>query len=336
MNLKAKAMLAASLALLICSAAAASASAESLSGNPAVRSASSNGSEFMNSLQKQASVWQDELASQPEFAAWNGATLKLEPLGPGGHSWIATLSDSSTGRPVGYMVVHAKPDGGFALGEYGAGDAPLFNTSSLEEGLDKAKLTITSRSKLYVSPAIAVWKLIDKSGKAYYADAGSGEILPIQDKQWTQGAAATALSDVSTADKQPASRNDIAFNFTQTKKTRIASTLLTRPSSVLPKTKIRKAILLKPDDPFRRLAWLANPAMTDSSKKSLLSLMDAGRKMDYSAELFDGAIRLIGQAHGYHNWSDGRSFGAFSIAGAEGTRYWPLEDAAAAGSFYPV
>ncbi|MCM3747202.1 hypothetical protein M3223_07520 [Paenibacillus pasadenensis] len=333
MNLKAKAIVAASLALLICTTAAAAANSDASPAQRSVRSASNQGSEFMNSLKKQAAAWQDELSAQPEFAAWSGAALKLEPLGPGGHSWLATVTDAGTGQSVGYMIVHAKPDGGFTLGEYGAGDAPLFETSRLEEGLRKANLTVAKRSKLYISPAVSVWRLTDAKGRNYYADASSGEVLPLHDNQWLMEAAGKAASAARLKAKNTGARHYVnASKYAHAKF--VAAQPLT--GSIMPKSKIRKAILLKPDDPFRRLAWLIEPALSDSSKQRLLSLMDAGRRIDYSAELYGGSIRLIGQAYGYHSWSDGRNFGAFSIAGAEGIRYWPLEEAAASGSFYPV
>ncbi|OXM16831.1 hypothetical protein [Paenibacillus herberti] len=330
MNFHTKAAFAAVLALLLCSVATTTASASSDTLSRSMVQATAPNSESMQLLKKQAAAWQEELSAQPEFASWRGASLALESLGPGGHSWMATVKEAGSGRPVGYMIVHAQENGGYVLGEYGAGDSPLFHSAKLKAGIRKAKLSsMKSISKLYLSPAAAVWQLTDANGKHSYADAWSGEILPINDVQWKQAA---SIWTAATEKVDYALHNDSASN--NSNKNHFAATTSISTSSPLPQ--LKQAVSLQGDDPLERLSWMLQPGLSKPTEQKLLTLLRSGKLLDYSAELYGDSVRLIGQAAGYHSWSDGRNYGAFVMAGSQGVRYWPLSDAAANGVFYPV
>lgn len=62
-------------------------------------------------------LWRNELAKQPEFREWKEADWRKEPLGPGMHGWIVVFSRNQ--QEIGYLIVSAKPEGGFVLTEYG-------------------------------------------------------------------------------------------------------------------------------------------------------------------------------------------------------------------------
>ncbi|SDR93867.1 hypothetical protein SAMN05444162_0385 [Paenibacillaceae bacterium GAS479] len=334
MNFHTKAAFAAVLALLICSTATTTASASDTTASPSRNSiqTAAPDSESLQLLKKQAAAWQEELSAQPEFASWKGASLAIESLGPGAHSWLATVKEAGSGRSVGYMIVHAQENGGYVLGEYGAGDSPLFDTARMKAGIRKAKLSsMESISKLYLSPAAAVWRLTDAKGKHFYADAWSGEILPIDDGQWKK-AASTWAATGETINYAPS--NDNASNKSNNSASNFAMNSST--STSLPLPQLKQVISLQADEPLERLSWLLQPGLTKPTEQKLLSLLRSGKLLDYSAELYGESVRLIGQAAGYHCWSDGQNYGAFTLSGSRGVRYWSLSDAAANGTFYPV
>src|SRR5690606_18888293 len=85
-------------------------------------------------VERHVRAWIAQLSAVRPFDAWKQVTTSIQPLGPGTHSWLATLK-SKDGQIVGYMVVHAAPDGTLHLGEYGIGPHPLFDAEALDKTL---------------------------------------------------------------------------------------------------------------------------------------------------------------------------------------------------------
>ncbi|PLT45450.1 hypothetical protein B8V81_3881 [Paenibacillus pasadenensis] len=274
---------------------------------------------FRSRLQAQAASWRDELARLPEFAAWKSAELRLEPLGPGTHAWLAGVFAADSGEQAGYMILNAKEDGSVELGEYGAGESPLFRESALRQGLKKEGKSFAdfTARKRYASPFAAVWRLQDGQGRVRYADAASGELLPISDADWSRWANDAA---------RPASGQAAALHAATSQK----------PASATKPVHLASHRLFAGDDPLQRLSWLLQRPLSAPTEAQLLQRLQAGTALDYAAEAYGGKALFIGQAAGFHRWSGAPAFGAFRMAGSAGIRYLPLVDAAAAGSFYPV
>lgn len=138
-------------------------------------------------LEAAVNKWHSALSEMKGFESWKGATWQSYPLGPGTHGWVVHFSLGS--RNVGYIVVHAIPDGGFQLSEYGLGDKPLFSSNTLYQSLVQQALIDPSLSasealaqvhaeRLYPHPMYALWKFTT-GDQVMFADAKSGEILPI-------------------------------------------------------------------------------------------------------------------------------------------------------------
>ncbi|QJC51701.1 hypothetical protein HGI30_09190 [Paenibacillus albicereus] len=314
------ALLALTLAALPAAVSAASplAPAASSETSPQLAASEADAGAFRSALETKASRWRDELSRLPEFAAWKSAELRLEPLGPGTHAWLVDVRQANGGRPVGYMILNAKDDGTVELGEYGAGESPLFRPSALRRGLEKEGLRPADFTALmqYASPFAAVWRLEDRQGRIRFADATSGELLPIQEKDWNQAAKRTSSSAIYNENASVTKPN--------------------KPASLAKPVRLTSSRSFRGDDPLQRLAWLLQAPLAAPSEAKLLQRLQAGTPLDYTAEVFGGKALYIGQAAGFHRWSEAPAFGAFRMAGSTALRYVPLVDAAAAGFFYPV
>jgi len=71
-------------------------------------------------ITKAAKQWHEQLMQQPSFSHWKNASLTISSLGPGTHGWLVLLKQKN--EVVGYMIIHAVEQGGYALSEYGTGD----------------------------------------------------------------------------------------------------------------------------------------------------------------------------------------------------------------------
>lgn len=69
-----------------------------------------------------AREWIPHLARQPGMENWNEAAIRLSSLGPGRHGWLALLAGK--GKTIGYMIINARPEGGYRLTGYGPGEVP--------------------------------------------------------------------------------------------------------------------------------------------------------------------------------------------------------------------
>jgi len=260
-------------------------------------------------LEAQVAGWIAELAKDEAFASWRGATWRKAPLGPGQHGWVVFVNGSA-GTPVGYLIVGAKPEGGYALLEYGAGDAPLFAPATLERAMRSEELAdspFTANAAvelLYYDAMHAFWK-VSEGGEVRYADAATGAWLPV------------AASDV--AQLRPA---NAAGEFISGK---------------------RLHILKEPGDPYASLSWLDAPNAEVESWPDFVAWLDrsgSGEAM-YAGAAFGGTVLHPVGVAGYHWWpvADGLDDAGSKLQGfvalkQEGlTRYAPLEALLATGTF---
>lgn len=252
-------------------------------------------------LRKQLKVWIDALAREEAFRRWTAAEIRLDPLGPGTHGWLATLTDPDAGEPVGYLVVYAEdgPEGGYRLGEYGLGAFPLFAEpvalrSLRENGLlpPSAEYAMT---RIYRHPLAAAWK-IRVDGNLHWLDAKTGEELPLDEQAWERAAAPAQIP------------------------------------SPAPGEKVSGILLGEPFDPYARLPWIMGEApLPADPPETILERLREGLPVRFVCEPFGDPVLYALPVVGYVAWSGGRIDLAFDQFGF---RFVPLDLMRELGQFY--
>lgn len=258
-------------------------------------------------LQTTVRGWMDELAKQPDFNDWDKAEFIVQPLGPGTHSWIAIVKSKE--KSLGYLVIQAKKDGGFALGEYGTGDY-LFDQNKLQQSLLQLEL-ISSLSEaneaLYIHPLFAVWH-IKGAPEDTYLECASGEWLPLQQATWNK----TANAEEELAAKY--ALDDEKGN------------------------SIGRAVRSRSFDPYSRMPWLTEKPLVASADNTsiVLKALSSKEPLRYVAERYNKEMLYVWSVTGYHSWDDNGTVYAALETDELGIskRYIPLKLLAELGSFY--
>ncbi len=262
------------------------------------------------SLEAQVNVWIGELAKDEAFSAWRDATWRKAPLGPGQHGWVVFVKAAGSGETLGYLVVGEKPEGGYALLEYGVGEFPLFSEAVLDRALRSDGLegvVFTSKAvvqRLYFDPMHAFWQ-VSEDGVVRYADAANGAWLPI------------AAEDVARLK------------------------VSTSPSESLSGKRLH--IMKAPGDPYLSLDWFEARDASIRGWNDFAGWFAAKGEGEavYAGSAFAGAVTTPVGVAGYHRWpvADGLDaanapLGGFVALDQEGlTRYAPLERLLAVGAF---
>lgn len=259
-------------------------------------------------LETQAKEWINALAADggksSPFAAWKNASLETVPVGPGTHSWLVLVKDKQL--TLGYLIIHAKEEGGFALGEYGTGEWPLFNEQALNlSDIQLQTTAITKTERVYVHPLQHAWK-VSSGTQVYYMDAITGEMLPANDKSWrTQAESADAVLPTGLADSHGIITASLAF-----------------PSF----------------NPYETLPWLTRKPISIQGASQLAVLLkglNKDQKVRYTTESFDNKYRAVWSVVGYALWSDESLYVALDTdEDGVDRRYIPAEWLLALGSFY--
>ncbi|MEC0369113.1 hypothetical protein [Paenibacillus chibensis] len=247
-----------------------------------------------------------ELSEQDSFKNWKQATLTYDPLGPGTHSWLATVSQN--GKPVGYLILTSTDDGGYMLSEYGQDESMPYNTQALYNRLKQLGI-LTAGGKLpagvtisaQYSALLPVWKVTLPGKKAaVYIHGITAEELPL-------GAVA---SDPVSGGLTPRS----GLHLTAT---------------TLPKQQ-------RTSDPYDNLLWLTSPKLTFTGSGDLIRFVTTeeqslvftspGHNANYGAPF---AIT------GLHAWSSGDQGGTvlYAASGNGGNRFLPAASLMAHGEF---
>ncbi|TVX92620.1 hypothetical protein [Paenibacillus agilis] len=145
-----------------------------------------------------------QLAQHVPFTSWAQATTDIQPLGAGTHGWLVRVLNQAN-KPIGYLIFHAKEQGGFQLTEYGEGAELPYDKLALKQALkqhDIPQEAITIEP-VYYKPLIAAWK-VQSPSSTKWIDAITGELLP---EEWMQqldkklGKQSKITSVVSTVNK---------------------------------------------------------------------------------------------------------------------------------------
>jgi hypothetical protein len=249
--------------------------------------------------------WMDELAKLPEFKAWDQAEFTVSPLGPGTHSWIAIVKNNDL--TVGYLIIQAKENGGFALGEYGTGDY-LFDQTTLRQSLVQLELISSiseSNKPLYIHPLLAVWD-VNGSADETYLDGMSGEWLPLQQATWEK----TVKAEEGLAGRYALEGDSV----------------------------IKRAVRSRSFDPYSEMPWLIKKPLqaTADNTSIVLKALSSKEPLRYTAERYNKQMLYVWSVTGYHSWgNDGTVYAALETDElGSSTRYIPLKLLAELGSFY--
>ncbi|MBJ6364292.1 hypothetical protein ACFOQM_24030 [Paenibacillus sp. GCM10012307] len=282
-----------------------------------MKAASSSPPPVPSELEAQATIWKREIARQEPFQSWKTAQTDISALGPGTHSWLVNLN--LDGKIVGYMIIHARPEGGYQLGEYGLGDEPLYSyqslyrslvqlaiipsVSSLESG-QAGKVADHVAEQIYVDPLHAVWKVEPESqsgdSKVIYVDAKTAEQLPYTD-QLPKARAKSVQTPLDT----------------------------TKTENVIA---ISHAAYLPEFDAYDSFPWLTK-APLDVLQKSLAKQLDQNKRLIFTSEPWDSALRYVWAVNSYHLWNDNQLYVGVD---QNGLRYIPFNSLVSHGSFYEL
>jgi len=294
-----------------------------MKATPAPGTPGTSEAEAAEDLQQAIRRFVQTLSAERGFEAWKDASWTSYPLGPGLHGWVVILS--AGGVPVGYLVIHATPDGAYVLGEYGTGESPLFGMTALYQSLIRLQLLPSSsdlgafaaspmlrEARIYIDAMHAVWRL-EFDGQVHLFDAKTGEQYPVSD------VAAGQSGDEAGRFAGPAVRAG---------------------------DRVRATVIRDAFDPYENLLWMTDPPLSadmgpswkeswkNSLKKSLMeSSKEPGRaeRTTFVAKLFDGQVTKPLAVRGYQEWEQAEPF---IIVEDEGPRYIPLSVASRLGHFY--
>lgn len=247
-----------------------------------------------------------ELSKQGSFEDWNGAAVSIDPLGPGTHSWLATVSRN--GKPVGYLILTSTDDGTYMLSEYGREDSMPYNAQTLHKELKKLGIPM-SGSKLppgynveaRYSALLPVWKITLPGQKAAYLHGITGEELPMQN---------------FAGEKAPHGALTSFKNGLQLS------------STVLPKQRT--------SDPYENLLWLNAPKLSFKGNQDLIRAVKSGQtSLVFTAPGHNADYGAPFVVTGLHSWQaagTGREV-LYAASGPNGSRFLPASELMACGEF---
>ncbi|BFH64181.1 hypothetical protein [Paenibacillus azoreducens] len=250
----------------------------------------------------------NELSLQESFGQWKNASISYQPLGPGTHSWLATVSQN--GKPIGYLILTSTDDGNYMLSEYGRDESMPYNTQALYSRLKQlgilqagSKLPAGVSIEARYSALLPVWEISQPGKKAIYLHGITAEELPLQ-----------TASDAKAAG-----------GLTPHPGIRVAGTMIPVPQRIT--------------DPYDNLMWLASPKLSLKQNGDLMQAVtkgrnslvftSPGRNADYGAPF---AIT------GIHAWSaDGsESEILYAASGKNGSRFLPASELIGHGEFHSL
>ncbi|MDN4069352.1 hypothetical protein QYF50_15710 [Paenibacillus vini] len=250
-----------------------------------------------------------QLAANAPFTGWSAAKPIIEPLGPGTHSWLVTLSSgtSTSKAPLGYLIISATPEGDYKLVEYGLGENSLYAKPTLESGL--AGLGFTAKAKslptvtpVYAGPVLAEWmvRAAGKSGSVHFIDALTGERLPESLQSWNKQAASYVPPSSAAGSAQKS----------------LAAAATTRHAD--------------PFDPYDNILWMAGePIQSETNRFD--ELLAVYKRLVFVTNGPDRTYSIPLPITGYQKWSaDPQSSGEdaiYVLTGSDSSQRWIALDA---------
>lgn len=243
--------------------------------------------------------WIASLAEEGAFTSWKGAVWSKSPLGPGTHGWIVWVRAPGSGESLGYLIVAAKPEGGYVLLEYGTGGEGPFS-EAVFQAVSAPQDKSAQVEKLYYDPLHAFWR-VTGGKETVFADAVTGAQLPVNEDR------AAALVPEPWPNLDPL----------QTQGKRI---------HLVPETA----------DPYTDLTWLDMPDAGIADWNGFTAWFERDDKAGvYIGTAFDGQLLVPFGVSGYHWWTDSDGVAhRFAALDQEGLiRFVPLAPLLKYGTF---
>ncbi|WP_160040088.1 hypothetical protein [Paenibacillus sp. USDA918EY] len=248
----------------------------------------------------------DELSNQDSFQDWKRAGISYDPLGPGTHGWLATVSRN--GKAVGYLILTSTDDGQYMLSEYGRGESMPYNSQALYQRLQQlgllqagSKLSGGTSIEARYSALLPVWKITPPGKKAIYLHGMTGEELPMQ----PSGMEKAPLDGLSSIGRLK------LVGATQPKRTGTS-------------------------DPYENLLWLQSPKLSFRGDQDLIQAVKAGSSgLVFTSPGHNADYGAPFVVTGLHAWkADGTEKEVlFAASGPDGSRYLPAAELLAHGEF---
>lgn len=234
-----------------------------------------------------------KLATAEPFTAWASASANIEPLGPGTHSWLVTITPPGAAAPGGsiaepppasaargYLIISATERGDYKLVEYGFGAYAVFDQALLEAalregGLGAAEAGRGSAVPLYAGPALTAWMVRQDTGELQYVNAADGEWLPETPGSWNKQAAKYTPPRLAAS-----SRSTLAPG--------------------------RLALTAERFDPYDNLLWMTDSALT-VGEDTFISLLNTRKQLVFATSGSDRTFSFSLPVYGYQTWSQGSS-----------------------------
>lgn len=276
-----------------------------------------------------------KLSASKPFTAWKEARPEFQPLGPGMHAWLVTLTQD--GKSIGYLILGAKPSGGYALIEYGAGPEPLFDTVALqralaaESGVSAHSASLPPHSaalqveQLYAGPTLAEWRIVDRAGQAaglQVQAADRGDSLPLQ------------YRDARNADPLP--DNESIWRRLLASPPQLSSaTVASGSAAAIPDRPTKTADSFDPND---NLLWLASDQLKLTAS-SLTQELRQHKALIFAARSEDRNYTLPLPVYGYQTWEQGDDTATIEhvyvmTGSAASPRFIAFDELARTGQFY--
>ncbi|WP_019636387.1 hypothetical protein [Paenibacillus fonticola] len=282
-----------------------------------------------------------KLSGSKPFTDWSGARPEFQPLGPGMHAWLVTLNRE--GKPVGYLIIGARPSGGYALIEYGAGPEPLFDTDALQQALAAESSLYTHSASspadkalqaehlqiehLYAGPVLAEWRIINRSSQA------KGGQVQIQAQAAYDDALALQYRDARNADPLP--DNEAFWQKLLAAPLQLSSAIVSSGTTMAaPKPPTITADSFDPND---NLLWLASDKL-QLTASALTRELSERKSLVFAARSDDRNYTLPLPVYGYQIWGQGGDAAGervYVMTGSDASpRFIAFDELAKAGQFY--
>ncbi|MDR0266745.1 hypothetical protein [Paenibacillus sp.] len=249
-----------------------------------------------------------ELSMQDSFEQWKNASISYNPLGPGTHSWLATVSQN--GKPIGYLILTSTDDGSYMLSEYGRDESMPYNTPALYSRLKQLGI-LKADSKLLAgvsiearySTLLPLWKITRPGKKAIYLHGITAEELPIQ-----------AANDAKAAG-----------GLTPHLRIQLASTMISEPH--------------RTNDPYDNLLWLTTPKLAFQRNSDLFQAVKTGQSsLVFISPGHNANYGAPFAITGIHTWSSDTSGNdvLYAASGINGSRFLPASELLLHGEFHSM
>lgn len=244
-----------------------------------------------------------KLSKLDSFSSWRDAEYHIEPLGPGTHSWLVSITKKEmTPSPfLGYMVISVTSSGQYVLVEYGAGEDSIYHPDKLYEALStlnkSSDQVLATAQPYYGGPLWTEWKIAEDE----FIHAFTGEILPQTSRDWA----------------------NIAQSYTPPSK---AVTSSVNPS-IVPEPTITTGSSF---DPYDQISWMTAKPLSLKAGTFISSLVDKEQLVYVSAEA-NRSYNLPLPISGYQKWDANIVY--IQVGSTTSPRFVALDSLFSAGHF---